>query len=170
MATRTPTPTPIARLWVVTVASITAVSLLGIICSTLNGISSEREVLRAVTSAADVVLDTTDMNVRNLSTAVTSAFSATGTIVVRINVMSFGFKYGSPLDANHVADVRFISNPHWVPELQPLTGVDPQVRDYGVDSERATEFRDRCVQALAARLAQFPTVTASAHHRHLGRE
>ena len=173
--------------------------------STLNGISAEREALRAVRNAADVILDTTDMNVHTLSTAVTSAFSATGTIVVRINVMSFGFKYGLPLDANHVADVRFIPNPHWVPELQPLTGMDPRVRDYVVDSEGATEFLDRYVQtlapviegyrrenkhfvniavgctggkhrsvamteALSSRLAQFPNVTASAHHRDLGRE
>lgn len=62
--------------------------------------------------------------------------------------MSFGFKYGVPADANYVADVRFIPNPHWVPELRPLTGQNARVRDFVLENEGAGEFVDRYVEAL----------------------
>nr|WP_306971288.1 MULTISPECIES: RNase adapter RapZ [Micrococcaceae] len=172
---------------------------------TLEGINAEREALRPIKSAADIVLDTTEMNVHSLSTAITELFSSTGTIVIRVDVMSFGFKYGLPLDADHVADVRFLPNPHWVPALQRLTGLEPQVREYVIEAVGAKDFLDRYVQALvpvingyrrenkhfvnvaigctggkhrsvamaealSARLAQFPNVTAATHHRDLGRE
>ncbi|WP_120005182.1 RNase adapter RapZ [Nesterenkonia muleiensis] len=114
----------------------------------LEGIHAERELLEPVREQADIVVDTTDLNVHGLANAINELFSDDGPITLRLNVMSFGFKYGVPADANYVADVRFIPNPHWVPELRPLTGQDGKVRDYVLDNAGAGEFVDRYVEAL----------------------
>ncbi|MHA7238822.1 RNase adapter RapZ [Arthrobacter sp. TMS1-12-1] len=114
----------------------------------LDGIAAEREVLKELKHSSDVVIDTTKLNVHALATAVTELFSDAGPIVLRLNVMSFGFKYGLPVDANFVADVRFIPNPHWVPTLRPQTGLDAPVRDYVLDALGAGDFIDRYVGAL----------------------
>jgi UPF0042 nucleotide-binding protein len=114
----------------------------------LDGIAAEREVLKEVKHASDVVVDTTDFNVHALATAVTELFSDAGPIVLRLNVMSFGFKYGLPVDANFVADVRFIPNPHWVPQLRPQTGLDEPVRDFVLAAAGAEDFIGRYVNAL----------------------
>lgn len=114
----------------------------------LDGISAEREVLKELKHASDVVVDTTQLNVHALATTITELFSDSGPIVLRLNVMSFGFKYGLPVDSNFVADVRFIPNPHWVPVLRPQTGMDGPVRDYVLEANGASEFIDRYVSAL----------------------
>ena len=114
----------------------------------LDGIAAEREVLKELRHAADIVIDTSDLNVHALATRVTELFSESGPIVLRLNVMSFGFKYGLPVDANYVADVRFIPNPHWVPQLRPQTGLDEPVRDFVLAAQGAGDFIDRYVQAL----------------------
>ncbi|WP_309072315.1 RNase adapter RapZ [Arthrobacter sp.] len=114
----------------------------------LDGISAEREVLKELKHASDVVVDTTQLNVHALATTITELFSESGPIVLRLNVMSFGFKYGLPVDANFVADVRFIPNPHWVPVLRPQTGMDEPVRDYVLGANGASDFIDRYVHAL----------------------
>jgi UPF0042 nucleotide-binding protein len=114
----------------------------------LDGIAAEREVLKELKHASDIVIDTSDLNVHALATRVTELFSESGPIVLRLNVMSFGFKYGLPVDANYVADVRFIPNPHWVPVLRPQTGLDEPVRDYVLGAQGAGEFIDRYVLAL----------------------
>ena len=114
----------------------------------LDGISAEREVLKELKHASDVVVDTTQLNVHALATTITELFSESGPIVLRLNVMSFGFKYGLPVDANFVADVRFIPNPHWVPVLRPQTGMDGPVRDYVLQATGASQFIDRYVSAL----------------------
>lgn len=114
----------------------------------LEGIRAERELLAPVKEQADIVLETTDLNVHGLANTINELFNDDGPITLRLNVMSFGFKYGVPADANYVADVRFIPNPHWVPELRPLTGLDDQVRDYVLDNAGAGEFVDRYVDAL----------------------
>ncbi len=114
----------------------------------LDGISAEREVLKELKHASDLVVDTTQLNVHALATTITELFSESGPIVLRLNVMSFGFKYGLPVDANFVADVRFIPNPHWVPVLRPQTGMDEPVRDYVLEASGAAEFIDRYVNAL----------------------
>ncbi|MFJ6279012.1 UPF0042 nucleotide-binding protein [Arthrobacter subterraneus] len=114
----------------------------------LDGISAERDVLKELKHASDVVVDTTQLNVHALATTITELFSDSGPIVLRLNVMSFGFKYGLPVDANFVADVRFIPNPHWVPVLRPQTGLDGPVRDYVLDASGASQFIDRYVSAL----------------------
>lgn len=114
----------------------------------VDGITAERELLKDVKAEAQIVLDTTDLNVHGLASAINELFNDNGPITLRLNVMSFGFKYGVPADANFLADVRFIPNPHWVPELRPLTGQDEKVRDYVLVNEGAGEFVDRYVEAL----------------------
>ncbi|MDJ0320227.1 RNase adapter RapZ [Pseudarthrobacter sp. PS3-L1] len=114
----------------------------------LDGIAAEREILGELRDSADLVLDTSDLNVHGLATAVTELFSESGPIALRLNVMSFGFKYGLPVDANYVADVRFIPNPHWVPQLRPHTGLDKDVSDFVLGAEGVGNFVDRYVMAL----------------------
>ena len=114
----------------------------------LDGIAAEREVLKELRDSSDVVLDTSGYNVHGLATAITELFSETGPVALRLNVMSFGFKYGLPVDSNYVADVRFIPNPHWVPQLRPHTGLDKDVSDYVLEAEGVKNFVDRYVMAL----------------------
>jgi len=114
----------------------------------LDGIAAEREVLQELRASSDIVLDTSPLNVHGLATAITELFSETGPVALRLNVMSFGFKYGLPVDANFVADARFIPNPHWVPQLRPLTGLDKEVSDYVLDAEGVGNFVERYVLAL----------------------
>ena len=114
----------------------------------LDGITAERDLLQDIKAGAEVVVDTTSLNVHGLAHAMNELFAADGPVQLRLNVMSFGFKYGVPADANFVADVRFIPNPHWVPELRPLTGQDDEVRDYVLENQGAGEFVDRYVEAL----------------------
>ncbi len=114
----------------------------------LDGIAAEREVLKELRDSSDVVLDTSTYNVHALATAITELFSDSGPVALRLNVMSFGFKYGLPVDSNYVADVRFIPNPHWVPKLRPHTGLDKDVSDYVLEAEGVKNFVDRYVLAL----------------------
>ena len=95
-----------------------------------------------------MVLDTSDLNVHQLGTAVTELFSESGPVVLSLTVMSFGFKYGLPVDANYVADVRFIPNPHWIPQLRPLTGQDEAVSNFVLKDNGAADFVDRFVHML----------------------
>jgi RNase adapter protein RapZ len=113
-----------------------------------DGIAAERLLLRELKDQAEIVVDTTDKNVHTLATAITELFTDSGPIVLRLNVMSFGFKYGLPQDANFMADVRFLPNPHWVPELRPFTGRDPEVSDFVLRQEGAAEFVDHYLEAL----------------------
>lgn len=113
-----------------------------------DGIAAERLLLKELKEQAEIVVDTTAMNVHALATTITELFTESGPIVLRLNVMSFGFKYGLPQDANFVADVRFLPNPHWIPELRPFTGRDESVSDYVLGQEGAGEFVDRYVEAL----------------------
>lgn len=113
-----------------------------------DGIAAERILLKELKDRADLVLDTTEMNVHALATTVTELFTEDGPIVLRLNVMSFGFKYGLPQDANFVADVRFIPNPHWVPELRPFTGREEQVSDYVLQQPGVQEFLSAYTAAL----------------------
>lgn len=114
----------------------------------LDGIATERELLRELRESSDIVLDTSPLNVHGLATAITELFSETGPVALRLNVMSFGFKYGLPVDANFVADARFIPNPHWVPQLRPHTGLDEDVRDYVLEAKGVSNFVERYVLAL----------------------
>ncbi|REE03038.1 RNase adapter RapZ [Citricoccus muralis] len=113
-----------------------------------DGIAAERLLLRELKEEAEIVVDTSTKNVHSLATTITELFTESGPIVLRLNVMSFGFKYGLPQDANFMADVRFLPNPHWVPELRPFTGRDTAVSDFVLQQEGASEFVDHYLEAL----------------------
>ena len=121
----------------------------------LDGIAEERALLRGIRERADVVLDTTELNVHDLARAVRVAVTGGDEDGLKITVVSFGFKYGLPLDADHVVDVRFLSNPYWITELRHLTGRDEPVRDYVLGLEGAHLFVDRYVEALEPVLAGY---------------
>lgn len=114
----------------------------------LDGIAAERGLLKDLKESADIVLDTSSYNVHALSKAVADLYTSDGPVVLRLTVMSFGFKYGVPADANYVADVRFIPNPHWVPALRPRTGKDIEVRDYVFKEDGARTFVERFTSML----------------------
>src|SRR5690554_2274519 len=105
----------------------------------LEGIGRERAIVAEVRDRADVVIDTSDLNVHQLRTKMTTDVALEAP-ALQLNVQSFGFKNGIPTDADFVADVRFLDNPHWIPELKPLTGTDAPVRDHVLSSEGAREF------------------------------
>lgn len=114
----------------------------------LDGIVRERELVGDLRGTADVVVDTSDLNVHQLSAKVIETFSDESRSRLRVTVMSFGFKYGIPVDADHVVDVRFLPNPYWVPELRPLNGKDERVAAYVLSQPGAVEFAERYVRAL----------------------
>ncbi|NNM44832.1 RNase adapter RapZ [Knoellia sp. DB2414S] len=114
----------------------------------LDGISREREMLADLRSTSDVVIDTSGLNVHQLAKKVHPIFHDTAGPRVRIALMSFGFKYGVPLDADFVLDMRFLPNPFWIPELRPLTGRDEEVADFVLRQEGASEFVERVVAML----------------------
>ncbi|WP_248123405.1 RNase adapter RapZ [Micrococcus lacusdianchii] len=114
----------------------------------LDGIQAEREIVSELKEAADVVVDTSALNVHGLATEVTELFSEDGPVTLRLNVMSFGFKYGLPADANFVADMRFIPNPHWVPALRPHTGKETEVSDYVLSQPGVDAFLTAYLAAL----------------------
>lgn len=106
----------------------------------LDGIRQERRMLGDVRSAADVLIDTTGYNVHQLSAKVDELFSSDAETRLRMAVMSFGFKYGIPLDADIVLDLRFLPNPYWDPDLRGFTGRDAPVRDFVLAQPGAQEF------------------------------
>ena len=114
----------------------------------LDGIAEERKRLLALRESADVVMDTSDLNVHQLSTKTAEHFSVDSTVKLQLTVMSFGYKYGIPVDADNVADARFIPNPFWNEELRPFTGLDSQVSDYVLSQKGAMEFVESYVKAL----------------------
>jgi UPF0042 nucleotide-binding protein len=115
----------------------------------VDGIAKEREILRDLRGDADLVLDTSELNVHELRSAVEAAFAGKDTDTLRATVVSFGYKYGLPVDADLVADCRFLPNPHWVEDLRPLTGRDEPVRRYVLSQPGAGEFLDHYQEVLA---------------------
>jgi UPF0042 nucleotide-binding protein len=110
----------------------------------VDGIVRERALLREVRGRADLVVDTSGLNVHELRGKVVAAFGdEDDSDHLQVTVLSFGYKYGLPVDADLVVDCRFLPNPHWVPELRPRTGQDPEVRDYVLGQPGAPEFLDR---------------------------
>ena len=120
-----------------------------------DGVVLERERLQELRASSDVVIDTSRFNVHELSTATRELFSDDDTPGLQLSVQSFGFKYGSPTDVDIVADMRFLPNPFWEPELRALTGVDPEVKSYVLAQEGAAEFLDHYVAALAPVFAGY---------------
>ena len=114
----------------------------------LDGIQAEREMLRDLRAESQVVIDTSGLNVHQLGRKLVPLLGVDGGPSVRLALMSFGFKYGVPLDADFVFDMRWLPNPFWVPELKALTGVDQPVSDWVMGQEGATSFLDRVVAML----------------------
>ena len=106
----------------------------------LEAIERERALLDTVRVQADLVIDTSELNVHQLKEKLVSAFAAVDHQQLQIAIESFGFKQGLPLDADIVMDVRFLPNPHWEDELRPLTGHDPKVRDFVLERGVTTSF------------------------------
>jgi UPF0042 nucleotide-binding protein len=115
----------------------------------LDGLRRERRVLADLRSDADLVIDTTGLNVHQLTDRIADAFGSAESTRLKVTVVSFGFKYGIPVDADFMADMRFLPNPHWVPELRPFTGRDQAVADYVRGQPGAEEFLDGYVPVLA---------------------
>jgi UPF0042 nucleotide-binding protein len=114
----------------------------------IDGIASERDLLREVRGGADLVLDTSGLNVHELRAKIASSFSGEGEPSLRTTVVSFGYKYGLPVDADMVVDCRFLPNPHWIPALQPHNGLDEEVRDFVLAQKGAREFLDGYTDVL----------------------
>jgi RNase adapter protein RapZ len=121
----------------------------------VDGIAAERELLQGTRAEADLVLDTSALNVHELRSRMRDAFATEADTVLRVSVVSFGFKYGLPVDADMVADCRFLPNPHWIPELAPQTGQDQPVVDYVLSQPGAVDFLDAFVQAVQIALAGY---------------
>lgn len=113
-----------------------------------DGISRERELLRSIRGEADLVVDTSQLNVHQLKAKMVGFFGKARETRLRANVVSFGYKHGLPVDADLVLDCRFLPNPHWVPELRPLTGQDEPVRDYVLAQRGAKEMLDSYTEVL----------------------
>ena len=114
----------------------------------VEAIELEREQLGPVRDMADMVVDSTDLNVNTLKSRLLGMFEADPDSGMLVALESFGFKHGMPLDADIVLDVRFLPNPHWEPALRPLTGLDTPVRDYVLAADGAAEFLDRVTGLL----------------------
>jgi UPF0042 nucleotide-binding protein len=117
----------------------------------LDGITEERTRMAELRSQSDLVIDTSDLNIHQLATTIAEQFSDEGD-ATRVTVLSFGFKYGLPSDADNVADARFLPNPFWAPDLRNQSGLDEPVREYVLGGEGALDFIDAYASALAPML------------------
>ena len=109
---------------------------------------SVRGVMADLRGDADVLLDTSNFNVHQLQDRITELFGTAATTRLKVTVISFGFKYGIPVDADWVADMRFLPNPHWVPELRPQNGRDPDVSAYVLSQPGAGQFLEQYLPVL----------------------
>jgi UPF0042 nucleotide-binding protein len=116
----------------------------------MDGIARERETLATLRAAADLVIDTSSLNIHQLRSRVSHAYGGTSDDKLRVTLLSFGFKNGLPIDADMVFDVRFLPNPHWVPELRPQTGLSRPVSDYVLQQPGAEPFLVAVQQVLAS--------------------
>ena len=114
----------------------------------LDGLIRERVALADLRSNADIVIDTSNLNVHQLTDKVAQAFGSAESTRLQVTVVSFGFKYGIPVDADYVADMRFLPNPFWIPELRPMNGCDQPVADYVLGRDGAGEFLAQYVPVL----------------------
>ncbi|WP_237208765.1 RNase adapter RapZ [Rothia nasimurium] len=120
-----------------------------------EAIAQERKIFADLQESADYTIDTTGMNVHQLAKKVRETYAPGRERMVNITVMSFGFKYGTPSDVHYMADMRFIPNPHWVPELRAQTGKDAPVRDFVFENPGTREFVDSYIEALKPVIAGY---------------
>lgn len=114
----------------------------------LDGISAERNRIATIRGASDLIIDTSGLNIHQLATVTREHFSEVDAVGVSVTLLSFGFKYGVPADADHVADARFLPNPFWIPELRAQTGLDSDVAAFVLEQTGAREFLARYAAAL----------------------
>jgi RNase adapter protein RapZ len=123
-----------------------------------ESISAERSLLSDLRETADVIIDTSSLNIHELRERLDTQFSDEEMArPMRVSISSFGFKHGAPRDSDLMFDVRFLPNPHWVPELRPLRGTDRQVSEYVLAADGAKEFIDRIDELLAFLIPRFET-------------
>ncbi|HEY2672417.1 MAG TPA: RNase adapter RapZ [Rugosimonospora sp.] len=120
-----------------------------------EGIAAERELLREAREAADVLIDTSHLNVNQLRSRVEELFGGEDARRLRVTVLSFGFKYGLPPDADFVLDARFLPNPYWVPELRDHTGQEPEVSRYVLGQRGAVTFVETYARLINATAPGF---------------
>jgi UPF0042 nucleotide-binding protein len=111
----------------------------------VDGIEREREKLRELRAGADLIVDTSQLNIHQLERKINELFQSGSLAALKVNVLSFGYKFGIPADADLVMDCRFIPNPHWQPDLRPKTGLDKEVSEAVLNANSVPEFLDRYV-------------------------
>lgn len=114
----------------------------------LDGINREREKLRDIRTNSDIIVDTSEMNIHQLERRIDQLFEHEGRVDLQMNLISFGYKYGLPVDADLILDCRFISNPHWDPQLRPLNGLDTPVSQRVLGSDGVEEFLIRATELI----------------------
>ncbi len=120
-----------------------------------DGIAAERDQLQSLRAQADLVLDTSALNIHDLRSRMRDTFGEEDETAIRVTVLSFGFKYGLPVDADMVVDCRFLPNPHWVPDLAPQTGQDQPVRDFVLGQPGVTDFLRAYTEVVEITLAGY---------------
>lgn len=114
----------------------------------LDGIERERGLMRSIREQSNLIIDTTEMNIHQLTTAVKAAYGEEGEATTRLTVMSFGFKYGLPSDVDMVADMRFLPNPYWEEGLRHSSGQDEPVAEYVTSQPEAQRFLEHYLKVL----------------------
>ena len=121
-----------------------------------ESITAERKLLSSLRETADLIIDTSSLNGHELRQRLTTQFSQDDMArPMRVSIRSFGFKHGTPRDSDLMFDVRFLPNPHWIPELRPLRGTDEQVSEYVMAEDGASEFVERIDELLAFLIPRF---------------
>ena len=120
-----------------------------------SGIEREREAMEELRTSADVIIDTSNLSVHDLRRAVEASVGELPAGRQHVTIESFGFKHGSPRDADIVLDVRFLPNPYWVEELREFRGVDQAVSDYVLNQDGASEYVDNFVELLSSTLSGY---------------
>ncbi|MDF2716970.1 MAG: hypothetical protein K0R28_3895 [Paenibacillus sp.] len=121
----------------------------------LDGIHLERKLLEELKGMATQVIDTSSLKPTELKERIVSRFTSIGKGSISVNVISFGFKYGIPIDADLIFDVRFLPNPHYVEQLRPNTGLDPDVYDYVMKWSETKEFLTKLIDMLQFLIPQY---------------
>jgi UPF0042 nucleotide-binding protein len=121
----------------------------------LDGITAERRLTQEIRANSDMIIDTSEINIHQLATTIQEKFSESQAPGEQVTILSFGFKYGLPTDADMVADMRFLPNPFWNPELRAFTGLDAEVSEYVLSQRGAREFIGLYAAALAPVLAGY---------------
>ncbi len=121
----------------------------------LEGISMERELLEELKGRAQLIYETSDLKPRELREKILTQFASHASPVFTVNVMSFGFKYGVPIDADLVFDVRFLPNPHYIDHMRPKTGLEEEVSSYVLKWSETQKFVEKVLDLLTFMLPQY---------------